>query len=52
MSINDSMKKDVFKGKSLFRKMIEDKRAMHAYIQAYGTLKGFNLKSAQFAKPL
>lgn len=46
------MKNNVSKGESLFRKMIEDKRAMNAYIQAHGTLKGFNLKSAQFVKPL
>lgn len=46
------MKNDVPKGKSLFRKMIEDKRAIHAYIQTHGTLKGVNLGPAQFVKPL
>lgn len=40
------------KGKGLFKQMIEDKRAMRAYIREHGTLNGFNRKSINFAKPI
>lgn len=36
----------VAKSKGLFKQMIEDKRAMHAYIHEHGTLIG-NLSSLQ-----
>ena len=42
----------VEKGKGLFKQMIEDKRAMRAYIREHGTLNGFNRKSINFAKPI
>ena len=40
------------KGKGLFKQMIEDKRAMRAYIREHGTLNGFNQKSIDFVKPI
>ena len=42
----------VEKGKGLFKQMIEDKRAMRAYIREHGTLNGFNQKSINFVKPI
>ena len=42
----------VAKGKGLFKQMIEDKRAMRAYIREHGTLNGVNRKSINFAKPI
>jgi|GEM_PF-3536394 hypothetical protein len=38
--------------KGVFKKMIDDKRAMRSYIQKNGTLKGFKSDSINFAKPL
>lgn len=38
--------------KGIFKKMVMDKREMHAYIQANGTLKGFKGNNVKFAKPL
>ena len=36
----------------VFRKIMEDKAAIKAYIREHGTLKGFNDATIQFAKPL
>lgn len=38
--------------KSVFRRMLEDKRAVQSHIQKHGTLKGFKNDSIVFAKPL
>lgn len=44
-----SKKKNV---KNIFKKMIEDKRAVQSYIREHGTLNGFNNETIIFAKPL
>ena len=35
-----------------FQKVIDDKRAIHAYISKHGTLNGFKRDSIEFVKPL
>ena len=37
---------------SFFQKVIDDKRAIHAYISKHGTLNGFKRDSIEFVKPL
>lgn len=38
--------------RNVFRKMLEDKRAVQLHIQKHGTLNGFKNDSIVFAKPL
>lgn len=45
MSKNESIK-------NVFRKMIDDKRAVQSYIRKHGTLDGFKNGKILFAKPL
>lgn len=35
-----------------FQKMVDDKRAIRAYISKHGTLNGFKSESIKFVKPL
>ena len=39
------------KAVNFIRKMIEDKKVIHEYIQKNGTLKGFKNDGIRFAKP-
>ena len=38
--------------KNIFKKMLEDKRAVQTYIREHGTLNGFDNGTIVFAKPL
>lgn len=38
--------------RNVFRKMLEDKRAVQSHIQKHGTLSGFKNDFIVFAKPL
>ena len=38
--------------KNIFKKMLEDKRAVQTYIREHGTLNGFDNGTIIFAKPL
>lgn len=38
--------------KKVFRRMLEDKRAVQSYISENGTLEGFEDETIVFAKPL